>query len=128
MKFCSECNNMYYIKIDDSKASQLLYYCRNCGHQDNNIENGGVCVINTQLKKGAHHFEHIVNKYTKLDPTLPRIYNIPCPNLSCCTNITQTQKNKENLGNNSREVLYIRYDDNKLKYLYMCCKCDNIWT
>lgn len=127
MKFCSECNNMYYIKIDDNKSTQLSYYCRNCGHQDSNIENGGVCVVNTQLKKGTHHFEHIVNKYTKLDPTLPRVYNIPCPNTLCCTNIIQKQKNKENIDT-SREVLYIRYDDSKLKYLYMCCKCDNIWT
>lgn len=122
MKFCVSCNNMYYIKIDETKQDQLIYYCRNCGDRNFDIENGGVCVINTQLKKGANHFEHIVNKYTKLDPTLPRIYNIPCPNRDCCTN--STIKNKDN----SREVLYIRYDDNKLKYLYMCCKCDNIWV
>lgn len=125
MKFCSECNNMYYIKIDDNNESQLIYYCRNCGHKDNNIENGGVCVINTQLKKGTQHFEHIVNKYTKLDPTLPRIYNIPCPNELCASNTTQK---KGDASNTSREVLYIRYDDNKLKYLYLCCKCDTIWS
>ncbi len=129
MKFCTECNNMYYIKIDDLDSSRLSYYCRNCGHKDVNDDDGGICVINTQLKKGAHHFEHIVNKYTKLDPTLPRVYNIPCPNTMCCTNTVQKQKeNKENVNNTSREVLYIRYDDSKLKYLYMCCKCDNIWT
>lgn len=127
MKFCSECDNMYYIKIDDNDESQLIYYCRNCGNTDSNIENDGVCVINTQLKKGSQHFEHIVNKYTKLDPTLPRIYNIPCPNSLCTTNITHTNKNKEN-NDTSREVLYIRYDNNKLKYLYMCCKCDTIWS
>ena len=127
MKFCSECNNMYYIKIDNEDSSKLSYYCRNCGHQDKNIDNGGICVIDTHLKKGAHHFEHIVNKYTKLDPTLPRVYNIPCPNTMCCTNIVQKQRDKDN-NDSSREVLYIRYDDSKLKYLYMCCKCDNIWT
>ncbi len=127
MKFCSECNNMYYIKIDDLDSSRLSYYCRNCGHKDVNDDDGGICVINTQLKKGAHHFEHIVNKYTKLDPTLPRVYNIPCPNTMCCTNKVEKQENKGNI-NTSREVLYIRYDDSKLKYLYMCCKCDNIWT
>lgn len=126
MKFCTECNNMYYIKIDGENSSSLSYYCRNCGHQDVNVDDEGICVINTQLKKGIHHFEHIVNKYTKLDPTLPRVYNIPCPNTECCTNI----KNKEKKENNdtSREVLYIRYDDSKLKYLYMCCKCDHYWT
>ena len=122
MKFCVSCNNMYYIKIDENKQDQLIYYCRNCGDRNFDIENGGVCVINTQLKRGVNHFEHIVNKYTKLDPTLPRIYNIPCPNKDCCTNSTKRSKD------DSREILYIRYDDSKLKYLYMCCKCDNIWT
>ena len=124
MKFCTECNNMYYIKIDDLDSSRLSHYCRNCGHKDTNNDDGGICVINTQLKKGTHHFEHIVNKYTKLDPTLPRVYNIPCPNTMCCTNLKQVTDKIDT----SREVLYIRYDDSKLKYLYMCCKCDNIWT
>jgi DNA-directed RNA polymerase subunit M/transcription elongation factor TFIIS len=123
MKFCTECNNMYYIKIDDENSSCLSYYCRNCGHKDVNADDEGMCVINTQIKKGGHHFEHIVNKYTKLDPTLPRVYNIPCPNTECCTN-----KKNEEKKDVPREVLYIRYDDNKLKYLYMCCNCDNTWT
>ena len=123
MKFCTECNNMYYIKIDEENPSSLSYYCRNCGHNDINVDDEGICVINTQIKKGGHHFEHIVNKYTKLDPTLPRVYNIPCPNTECCTN-----KKNEEKKDVPREVLYIRYDDNKLKYLYMCCNCDNTWT
>ena len=28
-------------------------------------------------------FDQIVNKYTKFDPTSPRIYNLPCPNKNC---------------------------------------------
>lgn len=126
MKFCTECNNMYYIKINENEPSNLSYYCRNCGHQDVNDHDEGICVINTQLKKGTHHFEHIVNKYTKLDPTLPRVYNIPCPNTECSTNMKNNEKKENN--DSSREVLYIRYDDSKLKYLYMCCKCDHYWT
>lgn len=47
MKFCSECSNMYYIKIDDNQESRLIYYCRNCGNTDNNIENGLVTVTKT---------------------------------------------------------------------------------
>jgi hypothetical protein len=110
---------MYYVKINDSQENQLSYYCRNCGHQDTDVEHDSVCILNTQMKKGKQHFEHIVNKYTKLDPTLPRIYNLPCPSKDCLTNA------KENVP---REVLYMRYDDNNLKYLYMCCVCDTIWN
>jgi DNA-directed RNA polymerase subunit M/transcription elongation factor TFIIS len=118
MKFCVKCDNMYYICIDNLDNNTLSYYCRGCGHKD--LNNEGVCVLNTEFKKGKQHFEHIVNKYTKLDPTLPRIQDLPCPNVSCLSN------NKENSTNT--DILYIRYDDNKLKYLYMCCLCDTVWT
>ena len=41
MNFCKKCDNMYYMKIDESDGNNLKYYCRNCGHEDNelNIEN-----------------------------------------------------------------------------------------
>ena len=118
MKFCNQCSNMLYISIDENDTNKLIYYCRNCGEKDESITDEGVCVLNTQLKKGEQKFNHIINKYTKLDPTLPRIYNLKCPNSACKSNVYDK-------GN--PEVIYIRYDDNNLKYLYLCSECDNIW-
>lgn len=120
MKFCEKCNNMYYISIDETNENKLSYYCRNCGHKDSNIDDDGICVLNTQIKKGNQQFHHIINQYTKLDPTLPRIYNIPCPNKECPTN----DENKKT----PREIIYMRYDDDNLKYVYICTTCDNQWT
>ena len=37
MKFCSKCDNMYYIGISVDDANQLIYYCRNCRHKDETI-------------------------------------------------------------------------------------------
>ena len=34
MHFCSVCNNMYYLRIDEKNPNKLDYYCRNCGHED----------------------------------------------------------------------------------------------
>ena len=118
MKFCNQCSNMLYISIDENDTNKLIYYCRNCGEKDESITDEGVCVLNTQLKKGEQKFNHIINKYTKLDPTLPRIYNLKCPNNACKSNV-------DDKGH--PEVIYIRYDDNNLKYLYLCSECDNIW-
>ena len=60
-----------------------------------------------------------MNKYTKLDPSLPRMHNMDCPNPNC-------NSNKE--GNKSKpEIVYLRYDDNNLKYLYICTVCDTTW-
>ena len=118
MKFCVKCDNMYYIGISVDDPNQLTYYCRNCKHKDETITQEGVCVLNNQLKKGEQKFNHIINQYTKLDPTLPRIYNMKCPNDECKTN-KDSSKNAE--------IIYIRYDDNNLKYLYMCTECDTTW-
>ena len=119
MKFCEKCDNMYYIGINAEDPNKLTYYCRNCGNVDETINEEGVCVLDTQFKKGEQKFNHIVNKYTKMDPTLPRIYNIRCPNTSCNTNkIGETKP---------AEIIYMRYDDSNLKYIYICSTCDTTW-
>jgi DNA-directed RNA polymerase subunit M/transcription elongation factor TFIIS len=124
MKFCDNCSNMYYIHLDENDNDKLIYFCRNCGNKDTILIEERVCVLDTQLKKGVQQFNHIINKYTKLDPTLPRIYNIKCPNTNCITNIENGDN--EN-GNNPAEIIYMRYDDINMKYLYICVSCDNTW-
>lgn len=117
MKFCTKCDNMYYIGINVTDPNKIIYYCRNCKYKDEDLSEEGVCVLNTQLKKGEQKFNHIINKYTKLDPTLPRIYNIKCPNKEC----------KSNIDDKNAEIIYMRYDDDNLKYLYICVECDTVW-
>lgn len=119
MKFCTECDNMYYIGVNKDDQNILTYYCRNCKHVDTNITEEGVCVLNTQMKRGEQKFNHIINSYTKLDPTLPRIYNMKCPNADCKTNKESNDK--------PTEVIYLRYDNDNLKYLYICAECDTTW-
>ena len=118
MHFCSNCENMYYIRINEEDANKLVYYCQQCGNEDANIAIEDVCVLRTQIKKKQQSMHNIINKYTKLDPTLPRINTILCPNAECATNT----KNEE------KEVIYIRYDDANMKYIYLCCKCDTVWN
>ena len=117
MHFCSSCQNMYYIRIDGENPNKLVYYCRNCGNEDTTLNVDNVSVSKIQLSKGEQKFSHIINKYTKLDPTLPRVSKILCPNVDCETN---TQKVP-------REIIYIRYDDVNMKYVYLCSTCDIIW-
>jgi DNA-directed RNA polymerase subunit M/transcription elongation factor TFIIS len=117
MKFCEVCQNMLYISIDSEDTNKLNYYCRFCGNIDNTITQEGHCVLESQIKNGEQKFQHMINSYTKLDPTLPRIYSIKCPNLSC----------KTNLDNIPAEVIYMRYDDKNMKYVYICVTCDTTW-
>jgi hypothetical protein len=122
---------MYYIGISIEDSNKLNYYCRNCKHTDETIAEEGVCVLNTQLRMGEQKFNHIINQYTKLDPTLPRIYNIKCPNMECRTNhggrIDGEESKSPDPSTSPNEVIYIRYDDANLKYLYICVECDTTW-
>ena len=117
MHFCNVCNNMYYIRIDAENPNKLIYYCRNCGNEDNLLTVDNVSVSRTQVKKNDQKFSHIINKYTKLDPTLPRVNKILCPNADCDTNTHDAP----------REIIYIRYDDVNMKYIYLCSTCDTVW-
>jgi hypothetical protein len=151
-------------------AASLYHYCRNCGHEVK-IEKT-ICVSKLQLKRTAQSYSNVINKYTKLDPTLPRIYNIKCPNSQCKSNPSigdaaaagaAAIKMKPRVGNKEeeedeeeayedldadadvgaaragdftfssrelepREVIYIRYDEVNMKYVYMCTVCDTVWN
>ena len=118
MHFCKKCENMYYIKISTVNDNSIIYYCRNCGHEESNI-NDNLTVSKTTYKRTDQKYANVINKYTKLDPTLPRICNIPCPNDSCDSNNETSAK--------QTEIIYIRYDDSALKFVYLCVHCDTIW-
>ena len=117
MHFCSNCSNMYYTRINADDPNKLVFYCRKCGNEDSLLAAENICVSKTQIKKSEQSFNHIINKYTKFDPTLPRISNILCPNSDCPTN----------KDGKDREIIYIRYDDVNMKYVYLCSDCDTVW-
>jgi DNA-directed RNA polymerase subunit M/transcription elongation factor TFIIS len=121
MHFCTVCQNMYYIRIDSENPNKLIHYCRNCGHEDELTGSSNVYISKTQVKKSKQNFNHIVNKYTKYDPTLPRISHIMCPNPDCPTNHAEKPE--------PREIIYIRHDDVNMKYIYLCTSdtCNYTW-
>jgi hypothetical protein len=59
-----------------------------------------------------------------MDPTLPRINTIKCPNQSCNSNEAEKEKEKEK----EREIIYLRYDDVNMNFVYMCSTCDTVWN
>ena len=202
MHFCTNCDNAYYIRIgsgtEDSvaagaadasaDATTLYHYCRNCGNEEK--INEAICVSKLQLKHKTQSYSNVINRYTKLDPTLPRINHIKCPNASCLSNppmnlmsagaaflrpsvggsagkkgaVAAAKKHKHaqdelvESGSDSdadagadadadagvaapptismqqskqqvmREIIYIRYDEVNMKYVYLCAVCDTLWN
>lgn len=117
MHFCTNCENMYYIRLDSDDGHKLIYYCRKCGNEDTTITSENMCVSKEQIRRGEQRFSNMINEYTKLDPTLPRISSIRCPNADC----------ESNSDEEKREVIYIRYDDTNMKYIYLCAVCNTSW-
>jgi DNA-directed RNA polymerase subunit M/transcription elongation factor TFIIS len=121
---------MYYISI--TPENELQYYCRHCGNIDNTIASENICVSKVNVKHSTtpQSFSQVVNKYTKLDPTLPRIHTMKCPNDECPSN-DKVSSGGGGAGKSTKsksEIIYVRYDDTNLKYVYLCAKCDKVWN
>ena len=134
MHFCIQCGNMYYIQIQED-TEELIYNCRKCGHKNEELVNqlDNLCVSKTDMKKDTSTVDNIINQYTKLDPTLPRIKNIDCPNKACDSNVQDDgaveskEGDKQKKAKKEKEIVYIRYDDTNMKFIYLCCVCDHSW-
>lgn len=136
MHFCPKCGNMYYLKLLKEDTDKLIYYCRNCGNEDTSLVQNlnNLYVSKTEVKKKMN-YKNVINKFTKLDPTLPRIHNIDCPNIECPSNLKNSNideggesKGGESKNTVNKEILYIRYDDKNMKFVYLCANCDTIWN
>lgn len=120
IKFCKVCDNMYYMKIDgEGDQQKLQYWCRNCGDSEIHDSKQSNCIIEKNYNRGERNYKNFINKYTTEDPTLPRVNNIICPNKECACNRETDPE--------SREVIYIKYDNEELKFLYVCCICKTAW-
>jgi len=122
MNFCVLCNNMLYLTISADVENELNYFCRNCGFTE---QVQGIVSLSTTQNKCKHTARNIVNKYTKFDPTLPRVNNIDCVNETCITN--KSHENEVQVDKAEKEIIFIRYDDSNMKYIYMCVHCDTVW-
>ena len=114
MYFCEKCDNMYYLSISGDNQDCLIYHCKNCGNTNKNIATNASIV---QTSSNVEDLSKMVNEYTKFDPTLPQIDTIDCPNEKCDTNTKKTPK----------RILYIRYDEDNMKFMFLCSTCDNLW-
>tara|TARA_X000000368_G_C23029318_1_gene711719 strand:+ start:1493 stop:1867 length:375 start_codon:yes stop_codon:yes gene_type:complete len=120
---------MYYIRLSGENNDVLTYYCRNCGNENSSLTvKDSLCVSKSLINGKANSYKHFVNEYTKLDPTLPRINKLTCPNKECITNKNKnTEEGEETSSNVKNEIIYLRYNDTDMKYIYLCCNCDHVW-
>ena len=130
MHFCNNCGNMYYVMLGKKDSNSLIYHCRKCGNENDTLisELKNLCVSKTHIKNNTNKHSTIINEYTKLDPTLPRTNKLDCPNANCPTNSSADESKTDKKSKIKKEILFLRYDNNNMKYIYLCCNCDTSWT
>ena len=118
INFCPECHNMTYIHETDEKT--LVHVCKICGYQED-FQNKSSCIYSSKFSKFDVSTFLNQNKYITHDKTLPSIKNnenITCPNDECLTNNEGIEKSFK----------YIKYDEDQLKFMYVCETCGQSWT
>ena len=122
MNFCPDCENYLSARIVSDTSTdniQLLeYFCRNCGHTQRTTDTKNKCVYKNEYDLQKIYVQEKNIKYICSDPAIPRINNIECPNKECKSHL-------ENMGN---DIRYLKINDKDMKFLYLCCHCENTWT
>ena len=120
MDFCDNCDNMLYYNIKDEGENRLEYRCMNCNFTKNYDSSKGGCIMKINYNMDDIKKSSILNPHIYEDKTLPKAEGIRCPNKKC-----PATKNPD--------IVYIQYDKQNMKYLYICMDCyrannkDHIW-
>ena len=112
--FCDNCDNLLFIFADNDE--KLYLSCKLCGLSKSMDDSK--CIFNSETNIKLSEIINN-NKYISNDITLPIIENNPnikCPNKNC------NEKHK------SSKISYIKYDNDHMKFLYICKYCNQKWT
>ena len=115
MEFCEDCDNMLCIQIKENEEtgkSSLIYFCRNCNKEYTDKAVLDNCIYGIDYDYNKIKKESLINDFTHLDITLPRVNNIKCPCKEC--------------PSETPEIVYLKYDEENMRYLYICCDCKKI--
>jgi DNA-directed RNA polymerase subunit M/transcription elongation factor TFIIS len=130
MKFCPKCENYLYL---DTKEKDLLRLCRTCGYAEADTE-GGLVMETIVQERSSEGYKILLNEFTRQDPTLPHVTTLPCPNKTGYEEkdangvvIKRVEPCLTNTGNHPRDVIIIKYDNQNLKFIYICNVCGIQW-
>lgn len=119
LRFCAVCDNLLYEQLE-SQTHALIYACKCCGNivrEDASTSSNETLVMESNYVDDETQYRQFITPHLKNDPTLPRASYIPCIRGDKCTR-TEDE---------TREVIYVKYDAIKVKFLYHCVHCGAFW-
>lgn len=115
IRFCTVCDNYLYLQVE-GETQTLQRICRNCGFKD--TEDQGGLVSEMHIEQRAAEGYTLINEFTLKDKRLPHLYNtMKCISATC----PSAAPGKES------DIVYIKYDTENLRYIYMCYICQATW-
>ena len=114
MKFCDNCANMLYLRVDETNENVMIHYCRNCGF----TKPADSFCLEYNIAQNIDP-DAFINPYTHLDPTLPHTHNICCPDKLCPTNNTTPP---------TPDVVIFKPKTTSLENIFICFVCKHNWT
>lgn len=132
MQFCPACDNILHMQIGElekNKSNEKSYvpltlYCKHCPYtidvdQTKDSKNAlfNPCMYRSNYSSNHRlYYSNLVNHYTFDDPTLPCV-DMECQNKKCVSHNDDVQS----------EVLYVRFNDQDMRYMYLCKHCRQCW-
>jgi hypothetical protein len=126
MMFCEACANMLYISVKpderlEGKPLCLTYSCKHCGFFVTGDElaargEADSAVLSIDYADDQTAYKQFASPYIMHDPTLPRVRHIACPSAACTRP-----------ADAPNEVIFIKYNQVQLKYMYYCTHCAAFW-
>ena len=115
IRFCAVCSNYLYLHVDET-TGDLQRSCRNCGYKDT-AEQGGL-VSEMRIEQLTAEGYNLINEFTLRDPRLPHLTGtLKCINGVCASNTEGRES----------DIVYIKYDYENLRYMYICTQCKTSW-
>ena len=112
-KTCPNCRYYLHAVVEDNK---LVRKCKSCGITEE--DKGGLIMESYIKEKSSDSWKIEINEFTRQDPTLPYLRDLKCPNTNCSSN----------KGTSQKKIYLIKYDNENLKFVYVCDNCEQTWT
>jgi DNA-directed RNA polymerase subunit M/transcription elongation factor TFIIS len=124
--FCPKDGMKLWMVASETGAgdSSVVLKCKACGYQEpmTPTTDAEAMVLKTVFNSGSSAAGASsgvgINEYTLLDPTLPHMKGLRCPNESCDSRKDESKQ----------DVIYIKTDPTNMKFLYICTVCKTQWT
>ena len=111
----------------DTKTENLLRVCRTCGYSEVDTE-GGLAMETIVQERSSEGYKILLNEFTRQDPTLPHVNTLPCPNTEGYQeNGKVVEACPTNTKKHPRDVIIIKYDNQNMKFIYICNVCGTQW-